>query len=93
MTIGEAGFDQRTPNMAAIVQEIVDRDGWSSGNAVVIMISGTGVGTAALTGTATLISGTTYQYAFTGDFVDGDVTVEISFDGPRDVQMVILQEE
>lgn len=25
--------------------------------------------------------------------LDGDVTVEISFDGPRDVQMVILQEE
>lgn len=25
--------------------------------------------------------------------LDGDVTVEISFDGPRDVQMIILQEE
>lgn len=25
--------------------------------------------------------------------LDGDVTVEISFDGPRDVEMVILQEE
>ncbi|MHC4434260.1 MAG: PASTA domain-containing protein, partial [Planctomycetota bacterium] len=45
-TIGEAGSDQRTPNMAAIVQEIVDRDGWSRGNSLAIMISGSGERTA-----------------------------------------------
>ena len=40
-----------------------------------IAISGAGVGTAALVGTATWVSGTTYRYAFTGDFVDGTVSV------------------
>ena len=40
-----------------------------------ISISGTGVGSAVLSGTATLVSGTTYRYGFTGDFVDGPVDV------------------
>ncbi len=38
-------------------------------------LSGSGVGTASLAGTATLVSGTTYRYAFTGDFAVGDVDV------------------
>ena len=42
MTVGGAGSDQRTPNIAAIVQEIVDRQGWASGNSLVVMISGSG---------------------------------------------------
>ena len=42
-----------------------------------ITISGAGVGTVALAGTADLVSGTTYRYAFTGDFVDGAVSVEL----------------
>jgi hypothetical protein len=41
-TAGEAGLDQRTPNLSAIIQEIVDRPGWSSGNALAIVVSGTG---------------------------------------------------
>ncbi len=43
---GEAGVDQRTPDISAIIQEIVDRPGWSSGNALVIIITGTGTRTA-----------------------------------------------
>jgi uncharacterized protein YjiK len=39
---GEAGPDQRTPELSAVVQEIVDRPGWSSGNALAIIITGTG---------------------------------------------------
>ena len=42
-----------------------------------IEIAGSGVGTAALSGTAVLQSGTTYRYAFTGDFTPGLVTVTI----------------
>ncbi|UCG63843.1 MAG: metallophosphoesterase, partial [Deltaproteobacteria bacterium] len=41
-TVGEAGPDQQTPNIAAVIQEIVDRPGWSSGNSLVIIITGTG---------------------------------------------------
>jgi cysteine-rich repeat protein len=41
-TVGEAGLDQQTPDIASILQEIVDRPGWSSGNSLVIIIHGTG---------------------------------------------------
>jgi len=45
-TIGEAGFDQQTPDIAPVIQEIVDRSGWASGNSLVIIITGTGHRTA-----------------------------------------------
>ncbi len=45
-TVGEAGSDQRTPDLSAIIQEIVDRGGWSSGNDLAIIVSGTGERTA-----------------------------------------------
>jgi hypothetical protein len=41
-TADAAGPDQRTPSLAAIVQEIVNRPGWASGNAMVFVIAGTG---------------------------------------------------
>ena len=40
--IGEAGEAQRTPDLAGILNEIVARPGWTSGNAVVLVISGSG---------------------------------------------------
>ena len=40
-----------------------------------LTLSGVGVGTAALSGTATLLSGTTYRFGFTGDFVVGSADV------------------
>ena len=43
---GVAGADQRTPDIAAVIQEIVDRSGWSSGNSLAVIISGTGKRTA-----------------------------------------------
>ena len=39
-TIGEAGVFQRTPNLKSIVQELVNQSGWNSGNAMVIIITG-----------------------------------------------------
>jgi hypothetical protein len=41
-TVGEAGPDQRTPDIASVIQEIVDRSGWSSDNAMVLIITGSG---------------------------------------------------
>ena len=41
-TVGEAGPDQRTTNIAAVIQEIVSRSGWNSGNALALIITGTG---------------------------------------------------
>lgn len=39
---GATGLDQRTPDMKAVVQEIVNNTGWASGNALVIVITGSG---------------------------------------------------
>ncbi len=44
-TVGEAGPAQQTPNIASIIQEIVNRPGWSS-DSLVIIITGTGERTA-----------------------------------------------
>ena len=43
---GEAGPDQRTPNLAAVLQEVVDRPGWESGNALALVVTGSGQRTA-----------------------------------------------
>jgi hypothetical protein len=45
-TSGQAGPDQRTPNISPVIQEIVSRPGWSSGNSLVILITGSGARTA-----------------------------------------------
>ncbi len=37
-----AGPDQRTPDLATIFQEVVDRPGWQTGGAIAVIISGTG---------------------------------------------------
>ena len=41
-TVGESGPDQKTVDISALVQEIVDRNGYDSTSAIVIIISGTG---------------------------------------------------
>ena len=45
-TRGEAGPNQRTPNIATVIQEIVNRPGWSGGNALAVIITGAGKRTA-----------------------------------------------
>src|SRR5690606_37245339 len=42
-TRGEAGAAQRTPALSALIQEIVARPDWQSGNALAILISGSGL--------------------------------------------------
>jgi hypothetical protein len=39
---GQAGPAQQTPNLAAVIQEIVNRPGWSAGSSLVLIITGTG---------------------------------------------------
>ncbi|MCH8839938.1 MAG: cadherin-like domain-containing protein [Planctomycetes bacterium] len=45
-TKDEAGPDQQTPNIAAVIQEIVNRPGWAIGNSLAIIVTGTGKRTA-----------------------------------------------
>ena len=45
-TVGAHGADQRTPDLSAVVQEVVSRAGWASGNAMAVVITGTGTRTA-----------------------------------------------
>ncbi|MFN8454764.1 MAG: metallophosphoesterase [Anaerolineae bacterium] len=45
-TAGQAGLDQRTPNLTSVLQEIIARPGWSNGNSLVIIITGSGKRTA-----------------------------------------------
>jgi hypothetical protein len=40
--VGAAGADQQTPDLKAVVQEVVNRSGWASGNALALVITGTG---------------------------------------------------
>ena len=44
--VGDAGLNQRTPDLSALVQEVVSRPAWASGNALVIIVSGSGHRTA-----------------------------------------------
>ena len=41
-TIGASGPAQTTPDLAAVVQEVVNRPGWASGNALAVVITGNG---------------------------------------------------
>ena len=45
-TKGQRGTDQQTPDLSPLLQQVLSRAGWASGNAVVIVISGTGTRTA-----------------------------------------------
>ncbi|MAN01432.1 MAG: hypothetical protein CMI35_00020 [Owenweeksia sp.] len=45
-TVGAAGPDQQTPDLSTLVQTIVNRNGWASGNALNFILHGTGERTA-----------------------------------------------
>jgi hypothetical protein len=45
-SVGSAGSDQRTPNLKSLVQEVVNRSDWNSGNSLVLMVTGSGERTA-----------------------------------------------
>ncbi|MEE9426039.1 MAG: putative Ig domain-containing protein [Methylococcales bacterium] len=41
-TAGDAGVDQRTPDLTSIVQEIVNRANWANNNSLAIIVTGSG---------------------------------------------------
>jgi hypothetical protein len=41
-TVGEVGLNQRTPDISSIIDEIINRPGWSPGNSMAFLITGTG---------------------------------------------------
>ena len=43
---GDAGAGQRTPDLSALLNEVIRRDGWAAGNAVSFILTGTGKRTA-----------------------------------------------
>ena len=45
-TVNEVGPNEQTPDLAAVIQEIVSRPGWAGGNSIAIIITGTGHRTA-----------------------------------------------
>jgi hypothetical protein len=40
--VGARGVDQRTPDLRAVVQEVVNRPGWTPGSALVLVVTGSG---------------------------------------------------
>jgi hypothetical protein len=45
-TVGAAGIDQRAQGLAPLIQEVVSRAGWSYGNALALLVTGSGARTA-----------------------------------------------
>ncbi len=45
-SVGASGSDQQTPDISAIIQEVVNRSGWLSGNSIVVVVDGVGERTA-----------------------------------------------
>ena len=41
-TVGPSGEAQRTPDLATVLQEVVSRPGWAPGNALTVIVTGTG---------------------------------------------------
>jgi hypothetical protein len=41
-SVGAIGLDQRSPSLVSLIQPVVDRPGWSSGNSLVLIITGAG---------------------------------------------------
>ena len=63
LTIGQAGPDQETPDLSAILQEIVNRPGYTGSSAIVFVIEGSGQRVAeSFNGTASLAPQLCVQY-------------------------------
>lgn len=41
-SVGAIGLDQRSPSLVSLIQPLVNRPGWSSGNSLVLVITGAG---------------------------------------------------
>lgn len=86
--VGEADTAQQTPDLAIIVQEIVNREGWQNGNALTFIITGSGERTAESYNGDSSAAPTLYiEYEITGNaslsqaILDGLDDVEERSDG------------
>jgi K319L-like, PKD domain len=78
--VGDAGEAQRTTDLSTILQEIVNRSGWNSGNAVVLLISGQGNRTAESFDGASGSAPTLYLEYVTGPVVNKAPSVNAGAD-------------
>jgi hypothetical protein len=68
-TVGEQGPDQRTPNLAPVVQELVSAATWASGDPIVLIVTGSGRRTAeAFDGAPAGAPLLHVEYGFSGNF-------------------------
>src|SRR6266511_3736386 len=42
MAVGDSKRAERTPSLAAVIQEVVNRSGWANGNSIALIVTGTG---------------------------------------------------
>ena len=90
-SIGVRGAEQRTPEIGSLVQKIVDRRNWASGNAIAFVITGSGVRTAeSYEGDASGAAALNVEYSFDGNAApvasilaepdSGDYPLTVQFD-------------
>ncbi|MFK7993997.1 MAG: PKD domain-containing protein, partial [Granulosicoccus sp.] len=85
--VGQAGPDQRTPNLASLLQEIIARPGWVSGNSIAFIFEGSGERVAeSFNGFPEAAPRLLVEYAFTN--VDGNVAPTI--DAGNDVSISVF---
>jgi cytochrome c peroxidase len=76
-TVGAATANERTPDIKDVIQEVVSRSGWNSGNDIVIIITGTGERTAeSFNGSSTQAPLLRIEYTYTEDTSGGGDTGE-----------------
>ena len=89
-TANVAGPDQRTPSLTGAIQQVVDQAGWSSGNAMMVIVTGSGRRTAeAYNGSPTGAPTLHIEYMTGGNqrpvvSAGSDVSVSVSGDASLD---------
>jgi hypothetical protein len=82
-TVGAAGADQRSSDIGAVIQEIVNRPGWVQGNALAIIIIGTGERIAeSYNGDQAGAPLLHVEYRYAGGSLDTEAPTVTSFDLP-----------
>jgi hypothetical protein len=81
-TVNAEGPDQRTPDLSAIIQEIVNRPGWQRDNSLAIIISGSGERTAeSFDGAAGPLLHIQYSGGLPDSEIDSWADLNITLDG------------
>jgi hypothetical protein len=71
-SVGVASSNQRTPDIKSVIQEVVSRSGWNTGNDIAIIINGTGERTAeSYDGSSSQAPLLHIEYSYIGDGTGG----------------------